>query len=95
MDKTTYTVTITNNETGEVIIDNNDINVSICVLHDSNGVHVFSAASASPMDIFVTIQETLNIIEGIKARIPGMSKLLKLYDIYIDLEIQEETNNDN
>lgn len=84
-------VLITNNETGEVVIDVKEADVLIGAIHDDECIHGMCYTSANAFKICETIKGAESVSNELQMRNPTIAALLQLKDLFdMQSEVKEE-----
>lgn len=76
-----YKITITNNETGKILVDNDNAVAIVGAISDEENVGQMWFTSCHPLTLANVIQEAEDIISKIKRELPEVDTLLRLIEI--------------
>ena len=76
-----YKVTITNNKTGEIIVDNGNVVAIVGTIADEEKVGQMWFTSCDPLTLAIVIQEAEGVISKIKRELPEVDASLQLMEI--------------
>lgn len=73
-----YKITITNNKTGEIIVDNGNAVAIVGAIADEEKVGQMWFTSCNPLTLAIAIQEAEGVISKIKREVPEVDASLRL-----------------
>ena len=75
-----YKITITNNKTGEIIVDNGNVVAIVGAIADEENIWQMCFTSCNPFVLARVIQEIECVISKIKRKSPDIDTLLRLIE---------------
>ena len=87
-----YKITITNNKTGEIIVDNGNVVAIVGAIADEENIGQMWFTSCNPFVLARVIQEIEDVISKIKRESPDLDTLLRLMEIMEKDEKELEKN---
>ena len=84
-----YKITITNNKTGEIIVDNGNAVAIVGTIADEEKVGQMWFTSCNPLTLASVIQEAEDVISKIKREVPEVDASLRLMKIMEKMDVDK------
>ena len=84
-----YKITITNNKTGEIIVDNGNVVAIVGAIADEENIGQMWFASCNQFILARVIQEVEDIISKIKREIPEVDASLRLMETMEKMDVDK------
>ena len=84
-----YKITITNNKTGEIIVDNGNAVAIVGTIADEEKVGQMLFISCNPLTLASVIQEAEGVIPKIKREVPEVNAPLRLMKIMEKMDVDK------
>lgn len=84
-----YKITITNNKTGEIIVDNSNAVAIVGTIADEEKVGQMWFTSCNPLTLASVIQEAESVIYKIKREVPEVDVSLRLMKIMDKMDVDK------
>ena len=84
-----YKITITNNKTGEIIVDNGNVVAIVGAIADEENIGQMCFTSCNPFVLARVIQEIEDVISKIKRELPDVDILLRHMEITGETDVEE------